>query len=159
MWPGYPTLKPSAVTCTQTSQENIAKSGNRVRAGWPFVLISFLLFSAKQSICISHNICPLSLCWHTGPNCMFHLWLNQLLSPENPCHPQNQLPSARCWVVSITALHLLSQCGRTLEQLDQEKKKNNKKKRSAGESTLLQSLTHHPAGSSADYECVPHAAH
>lgn len=37
------------------------KKREPARAGWPFVLISFLLFSAKQSICIPLFICLLSL--------------------------------------------------------------------------------------------------
>lgn len=36
--------------------------------------------------------------------------------------PEVSLPSARCWVVSITALHT-SLCCRTVEQLDHKKKK------------------------------------
>lgn len=62
------------------------------RAGCPFVLISFLLFSAKQSICIPLFICLLSLWWHTGPNCTSPLWLNPPLSPGNPCHLQKSAP-------------------------------------------------------------------
>lgn len=63
-----------------------------------------------------------SSAWHTGPDCTFPPSLNPRDLLGIHVISRSQLPSARCWVVSITALHT-SSCCRTPEQLDHIKKK------------------------------------